>query len=152
MENASKALLMAAGVLIAILALTLFTYIFQTMGDNASNIYDMLNQSEIDQFNQQFFNFENKVATGTLQLTMQDVITIVHLAKNNNIEGNLPVTVKVTVEGVIVKGTVEPKDDWQEKTEDRLIEILKDNFDKTFTECKVEYAPNSKLVGKISIK
>ena len=42
MENASKALLIAGGVLIAILLLTLFSYLFRQMASSTSNIYENL--------------------------------------------------------------------------------------------------------------
>ena len=52
MENASKALIIAGGVLIAIFLLTLFTYLFSHMAESTSGIYSMLDQAEISEFNQ----------------------------------------------------------------------------------------------------
>ena len=42
MENASKALIIAGGVLIVILVLTLFAYINTKMGSGTSNLYSRL--------------------------------------------------------------------------------------------------------------
>lgn len=85
MENASKALLIAGGVLIAILLLTLFSYLFTQMASSTSSIYNSMSKHEIDEFNQQFLNYEGKK-----ELTAQDVETLINLAedarKNKKIE------------------------------------------------------------------
>ncbi len=85
MENASKALLIAGGVLIAILLLTLFSYLFTQMASSTSSIYNSMSKHEIDEFNQQFLNYEGKE-----ELTVQDVETLINLAedarKNKKIE------------------------------------------------------------------
>jgi hypothetical protein len=60
MENASKALLIAAAVLIAILLLTLFSYLMTRMSENTARIHAIMEQSEIAEFNQQFFNYEGR--------------------------------------------------------------------------------------------
>lgn len=77
MENASKALLIAGGVLIAILLLTLFSYLFTQMASSTSSIYNSMSKHEIDEFNQQFLNYEGKK-----ELTAQDVETLINLAED----------------------------------------------------------------------
>ncbi|MFR2197112.1 MAG: hypothetical protein ACLS5Y_06125 [Clostridia bacterium] len=54
MENASKALIIAGGILIAILLLTLFSYLFGQMASSTSSIYQTIEKHEKDEFNQQF--------------------------------------------------------------------------------------------------
>lgn len=84
MENASKALLIAGGVLIAILLLTLFSYLFGQMGASTSNIYEVMEKHEIAEFNQQFLNYEGRgVNAGTSPLTAQDVATLINLAQES---------------------------------------------------------------------
>ena len=138
MENASKALLIAGGVLLAILTLTLFVYVFRNMAQSSSNIYGEIEESEITKFNQQFFDFETKE-----EITMQDVISIIHLAKENNETGKMPVHIYVNVEGF--------GSDLQNKNETQITEILKNNFNIKYSKCQVSYAANSKLVGRIDI-
>ncbi len=78
MENASKALIIAATVLIAVLILSigayLFTYYSQIAYENEQN---KINQSLV-QYNTKFEKYEDK------QLTIQDVLTITNLAKDYN--------------------------------------------------------------------
>ncbi len=92
MENASKALLIAASVLIGILLLTLFAYVYTKLRTDTSEIYSALNRPEISKFNQKFLNYE-----GRQDLSIQDVVTIVNLAKDNNEMQRKQTTVKVLV-------------------------------------------------------
>lgn len=101
MENASKALIIAGGVLIAILLLTLFTYLFSKMATGTSKIYDMMEQSEIAEFNQKFLNYKGK-----RDLTVQDVVTIINLAKDGTDGPNAKASVTVKLDGNRVTSTV----------------------------------------------
>lgn len=93
MENASKALLIAAGVLIAILILTLFSYLMRQMGSSTSGIYSKLSQREITEFNQKFLNYEGRGIYSVGKdnegndlynpLTVQDVATLINLARDS---------------------------------------------------------------------
>lgn len=109
MENASKALIMAGGVLIAILLLTLFSYLFTKISSSTASIYDNLEKHEIDEFNQQFLNYEGrgtKVVGKTKDsngndvddynpLVAQDIATLINLAKNA--EKNSKISAKVKI-------------------------------------------------------
>lgn len=79
MENASKALIMAAGVLIGILILTLAVYLFSSFGSNSAEIYAKNEEAQLNQFNTQFTSY-----IGT-DITIYDVITVANLATDNNI-------------------------------------------------------------------
>ena len=57
MENASKALIIAGGVLIMILLFTLATYLYKGMASQTSEFYSKLEQSDIDEFNHKFLKF-----------------------------------------------------------------------------------------------
>lgn len=79
MENASKALIIAGGVLIGVLILSLWVYLFTTFGITASEINVQADQTKITQFNSQFTAYEGKEG-----LTIYDVITVFGYAKENN--------------------------------------------------------------------
>lgn len=96
MENAAKALLIAGAVLIAILLLTLFTYLFSQMADSTSNIYTILERSEISEFNQQFLNYEGRgIRENTTPLTVQDVATLINLAQDSKNNSKFAATVEI---------------------------------------------------------
>lgn len=138
MENASKALLISAGVLLAILLLSLFAYLMRQMGASTSGIYSTLSQHEISEFNQKFLNYE-----GRKKLSIQDVITIVNLAKDNNEKANRPTIIEVKVDDEL---------DWSKKTTEELNDLLKQKIDLTYSCTKVETDYSSLLVKKIIIK
>ncbi len=79
MENSSKALLIAGGVLIAVLILSLFVYLYVTM-HNFSNEYN----SNIDSQKLQAFNAQFEVYNGRTDLTAQDIITVVNMVNECN--------------------------------------------------------------------
>ena len=79
MENASKALIIAGGMLIAIMVASLFVYLFTTYGNYAENMYDRINQRQITEANNEYTKYE-----GAKDNTIYDVITVVNKAKDNN--------------------------------------------------------------------
>ena len=78
MENASKALIMAAGVLIGILIISLAVYLFVDFGSTSAEINAQNAEKQINQFNSKFTSYADK------ELTIYDVITVVNYAKENN--------------------------------------------------------------------
>lgn len=64
MENATKALLIAAAVLIAIMLISFGVYIISNTSSTITDNGD-LSQQEVTSFNQQFTNYEGPNVTGT---------------------------------------------------------------------------------------
>ncbi len=119
MENASKALIMAGGVLIAILLLTLFSYLFGKMASGTSSVYHTIEKHEIDEFNQQFLNYEGrgivtrKNAEGEEvinYLTPQDIATLINLAQNSENNSKFRNKVEIYLDGISM--TDEIKKNW----------------------------------------
>ena len=79
MENASKALLMAAGVLIAILIISVMIVLFQHMGNVSSSYDKRISEEDITAFNSNFTKYLNK------KLTIHEVVTICNFAKENGV-------------------------------------------------------------------
>ena len=98
MENASKALLMAAGVLIGLLVLTLAVYLFITFGANANEIRNEINSSQLTGFNANFNVYADRD-----DITIYDIISLANLAEENNkhyqnysdFEENYKITIKL---------------------------------------------------------
>ena len=87
MENASRALLIAAGVLVGVLLLSLAVYLFTIFGNFGSEMSIQMNQENISEFNSQFTKYEShQDENGDWQnlCRAQDVVTIANLAKENN--------------------------------------------------------------------
>lgn len=79
MENAAKALTIAAGVLIGVIIITIAVYLFTTLGNTSSEVYSKVEQEKIDKFNNQFLKYD-----GLANCTAHDIVSIANLAKNNN--------------------------------------------------------------------
>jgi len=78
MENASRALIMAAGVLIGILILSLAIYLIVSFGGVSAEIHEQNSVKQIATFNSRFTAYVGK------DITIYDVITIANLATENN--------------------------------------------------------------------
>ena len=79
MENASKALIMAAAILIGIIVLSLGVYLFVTFGKSAAETEEQNRQTQIAQFNSQFTKYDKQTDT-----TIYDILTVANLAQENN--------------------------------------------------------------------
>lgn len=135
MENASKALIIAGGVLAGILLLTLFSYLVMQMKNYAFYNYSKMNEHEVSEFNQKFLQYE-----GRDNLAIQDVITIINLAKDNNKKANKPLTIAVYVENV----------DW---TNQNTYELLENHLETKY-KCLnggIKIDNNTLLVNKIEL-
>lgn len=78
MENASKALLMAAGVLMTVLVLTLGLYLYASFSDSSKQMQDKISEANLDEFNNQFLSY-----TG-INPTIYDILNLVNLADDCN--------------------------------------------------------------------
>lgn len=163
MENASKALLIAAAALIAILLLSLFAYLMTRMSENTARIHAIMEESTITEFNQQFLNFEgrgtnikqyNKNTTDNTvipqynisstdinqiyntPLTAQDVVTIINLADNSNKLNKWPFAIEVLVDNAIISNT-----------EDFLMQ----NIETKYKCSSIEIDASTKIVKKVTI-
>ena len=93
MENASRALIMAATVLLGIMIMTVGIVLFSTFGNFSSETMQALEDKQIAEFNAQFTKYyykEDENITGTddldphLYVTIHDIVSVANLAKENN--------------------------------------------------------------------
>lgn len=89
MENASKALIMAAEVLIGVMIISIGVYLFNVFGQYSADNTKRMEDTQIAQFNNQFLKFygsrtndEGKVEP--IKCTIHDIASLVNLAKENN--------------------------------------------------------------------
>lgn len=103
MENASKALIMAAEVLIGILILTLAIYLVKTFGENAATQEQSIYQKNLTEFNEKFTKYETPTSSISMSqllqndasnthptsdefITSSDVVTLINLVHQQNQE------------------------------------------------------------------
>lgn len=108
MENASKALLMAASILIGVLLLSFMAYMFLFMSNYAGTVQENLYAKETHEFNAQFQVYDKRS-----DLTIQDVKSIVNLVNNYNSkfdnEENNVQAIKMNFLGITNKKNIEQK-------------------------------------------
>ena len=105
MENASKALIIAGAILIAIVLITLGVVILQ-QGDSMTGTGETaLNAREIESFNSQFQKYElgTKATTGTNVKALINAVNSNNAAQNNTGAGHA-----ITLTGITTVGGVKP--------------------------------------------
>lgn len=121
MENASKALFMAGGVLIAILVISLAVYLFTSYGRVQTSYDTTLESNEKIKFNTNFEKFK-----GRTDITAQEIVSIINFAKNYKINNQIHIEVKIL--GV----------DYVSQDKD-LMEFITDNSNKKYTCNGIDY-------------
>ena len=113
MENASKALLISGGILIAMLVISIGVYLFSNYRTIGMSYEENINATEINKFNVNFTKFE-----GRKDISIQEIVTLANFAKQYTEETST--NIKVRALGKDLTKT------------DNLIEIVKENIDKKF--------------------
>ena len=151
MENASKALLMAAAILISVIILTLGVYLFMYFADYASGVEDDVRANQIAQFNSQFLSYQGK------DLTVYDVITLANMAKDYNQEnGYYDSNTKgyITVNANIIDTNIGSKPNSSNnisEIDQGKIGVYDDDYKLITYHCSIEMDEITKLVSKITI-
>lgn len=153
MENASNALMIAGGVLIGILLVTIIIVSFNGAADLAKSYDSRISATSLQAFNS---NFE-KYTDGDVDI--QAIITMTHFAKDYNTKNELTKDDSIYISVVCDNKALE------EKTDDELIAFMQENTflkddagkeDKTTFQkytCKsIEYNENTGTVTKITFK
>ncbi|MBP3255935.1 MAG: hypothetical protein J6M60_05555 [Clostridia bacterium] len=94
MENASKALIMAAEVLIGIIILSIGAALFTMFSNYSKDTAERISETKIAEFNNNFIKFYGNVRTydeetdtlydGPIRVSIHDIISVANLAKANN--------------------------------------------------------------------
>lgn len=137
MENASNALLMASGVLIGILIISLAVYLFMDFGQTSAQINENNKQNQILQFNANFTKYEGKK-----DITIYDIITVAGYAYENNkyYENNSEYIVYVYLETKEIQNNINDKKNELIKNEQSY--ITTNNLNLPTYNCKIEYLNN----------
>lgn len=105
MENASKALLFAAGILIAIILISVAVYIVSMSQESMSGTKNAMSRVQLMQFNQQFTTFEGRTTGSQIKQLISTINT------NNTNDPDQLVDLDVTgCTGVTLTGTKDKGD------------------------------------------
>ena len=145
MENASKALLMAASVLIGVMILSLGAYLFTQFGGTSKQINDRLTESQISKFNSQFTKYE-----GQTNIRAHDIVSIANLAKQNNKEyyGDSVASSKSEPYYIAVK--VDGTNYFETKSEAEYQDFIKNNSLKADNKTPITYKCTSVTISNVT--
>ena len=99
MENASKALIMAGGMLLAILIVSLLVYAWSLFSKYQSSQDDLTDIEDTAKFNEQFTNYQRDNVKGYDILSLANKVTDYNYRKsksnNTNDENYVPITIEI---------------------------------------------------------
>ena len=112
MENASKALLIAGGILIALIIITMFIMMYNRISSIQKDQEEQTKVEQLSAFNAEYEAFDKKIMYGV------DVITLINKATENNkkYSGNTDYQITITVDGVTMTSSDSLVGTDQEKT------------------------------------
>lgn len=144
MENASKALLMAAEVLIAMMIVSLGVYVFYTYSQTSKEIHDKKAEQQLVEFNAKYTKYVDQTT-----LTIYDVRTIANYAKKDNesLEDNEKIEVIFNGSNVVNRTEAE----WDNQIQSQVVNINSSSTELPKYKCATpEYTENGR-VKKIKI-
>lgn len=142
MENASKALIMAGGVLIGILIISLAVYLFADFGSTSAQINAQNSQKQITEFNSKFTSYEGyKDKDGNWKITIYDIITLASYAKENNqyYEDTIEEQIDVKINKKAIQNNT------NEENQELISNYTRDGILKKFKCSNVEYNARGKV-------
>lgn len=92
MEDATKALLIAAGVLISLMIVSLGIALGQSLSEYTDDAQQQIEENALQSFNNQFTKYINCTNTNSepeFTITVHDIITVANIAYENNVDYDL---------------------------------------------------------------
>lgn len=135
MENASKALIMGAEILLGVMIISIGVYLFSVLSKYSAETTAEIEGTQLQQFNAQFTRFygtvsvnkDGKIVSETIKCTLQDIVGVANLAKMNNIRNELEEETTYSNNTEYIQVDFQNVKNLEKKSQDELIEILKDD-------------------------
>ena len=149
MENAVKALYIAAGVLIGVMILSLGVALFASLQNYVDSAQERVEFNELNSFNTQFtkyINYENGVRQ--YELTIQDIITAAGRAYENNSSYNLDTTQWQESESSLYVSVYLKETRIDQNIKEEMVDLLEENLGKKY-KCEannIEYSTETARV------
>lgn len=159
MENASKALLIAGGVLIAMVVASFGVYLYSVYHEHSENMLDAMSEKEVTEFNAKFSVYTGKT------LVINDVISLMNFVRENKgtiheVEMAGSLYRSTNPNGFILKNYINQNDTEQyNKSCQNLLFIYSKLYDDSGNivnayefACEIDEYSNTGYVKKITIK
>lgn len=89
MENASKALLMSAAILLGLMIISVAVAIFNTLSSFSQTATTEMQMKQVSEFNSNFTKYYGQINGSAIQVTIHDIVSVANLAKQSNISNEL---------------------------------------------------------------
>ena len=132
MENASKALIMAAEILVGVMIISVGVYLFNTYAGFSADTNKEIEDAQITAFNQQFQKFYGTTTNSDgkeepIECTIHDITSLANLAKKNNAEYELTEQSGYSNNTYYVQIDVDNHKNIEKYTNDELVNLIKNN-------------------------
>lgn len=155
MENATKAMLIAAGMLMGVMILSLGVTLFNEMSSYVQTSQETIRFNDLNAFNTQFLKYANST-----DLTIHDVVTVANLANQNNKSYNILTDAQIfnsrNNPSIFYVSVYLDLDDGagpepiEANIQDNMAKLLSDNFENTFRCSEFLISETTERVYKIS--
>ena len=122
MENASKALIMAASVLVGIMIISVGVALFNSFSGFGKSTTEKIEETKIAEWNNNYLKYE-----GLATITAHDIISVTNHAKQNNTNYDLQDQNKYDENSYYVQVQVGKEINFEKKTEEEKNEFLREN-------------------------
>lgn len=131
MENASKALIMAAEILLGVMIISIGVYLFSTLRNYSAETVKGMEDTQIEQFNNQFLKFYGTSGGETITCTIHDIVGLANYVQKTN-ETNGFIEVESVSDSsyyiqIDLKTNGKTIEHLETKTQDELVNIIKEN-------------------------
>ncbi len=94
MENASKALIIAAEILLGVMIISLAVYVFNMFAGYSEERYSKIEETQIAEFNDRFYKFygttlNSEGVAKPIECTIHDIVSLANFAQKHNLEYSL---------------------------------------------------------------
>lgn len=133
MENASKALIMAAEVLLGVMLISVGVYIFELFGSYSKETSDKITDAQIAEFNNQFLKYYGQIVndeTGKdepIKCTIHEIASLANFAKKNNSLYEVENQSKFSDSSFYIQIDMKNLKNIEKYTESQLIQLIKNN-------------------------
>ena len=154
MENASNALVMAGGILIAVMIISLAVFTFRGSAQFAENFERTSEDTNLEIFNRKFEIYEARD-----DLTIQDIVTVTNLAKDINMKNGESKNSIYYIQVILEGGGYNNKKNFEELSQSELYDEMKNLSFKNNTNtevqkfsCSLQYNDKTNRVNVVKFK
>lgn len=132
MENASKALIMVAEILIGVMILSIGVYLFNYFASYSTERYKEIEDVQIAEFNNRFLKFYGTRVNDSgkvipIECTIHDIASLANLAQKHNIDKELENSSGFAENTLYVQIDLGSKKNIEKYTNHQLTQLMKEN-------------------------